>query len=94
MRLTLSSASSQSWGIYKYGKILEEKNNTETILVSTFPATGDQSLNGGSSISYKHCLILMTSRNYNGVIAVQAYKNGVGEPLRIWSQTVSAPLRT
>ena len=32
-------------------------------------------------------LLLMTDWNYNGVIRVQTYKNGVRQPLRIWSRT-------
>ena len=32
-------------------------------------------------------LLLMTDWNYSGVIRVQTYKNGVRQPLRIWSRT-------
>lgn len=83
MGLTLSSANSQSWGICTFGKILEGKKkhrNHFSLYLSCF--------------FYKHFLILMTKRNYNGVITVQAYKNGVREPFRIWSLAVSPSVRT
>lgn len=32
-------------------------------------------------------LEVITNWNFSGVILVQAYKNGTGQPLRIWSQT-------
>lgn len=43
----------------------------------------------GCSVYNLPSLLLMTDWNYNGVIRVQTYKNGVRQPLRIWSQDVS-----
>ena len=88
MGLTLSSANSQSWGIDTFDKILEGKRKT-TNHFSLYLSCHSP------SVSFINTSWSWWQRgNSNGVIPVQAYKNGVREPFRIWSLAVSPSVRT